>query len=336
MTETPETSANESPGSDHPPEQQSTAVAKLPVALDRPISDLDEAWRLATALAFSDLLPVKLRNKPSNALVLMMYGRDLDMTPMQAFQVIYVVNGKPQLSAEAWTALARRAGHKVRWLKSNRQVAEVQIVLKDDEDHPHVEEFTIEDAIAANLCKRDKDGNIIARDDKNNPKPWELYTKRMLKARALAFGMRAVAPEVALGFGVDGEYDDITTDQGPTTVEVQPPTMHQQQTMSQADLQAAVLNAESRFQGQTIPDPPQGGTPDEPNAWEAMETVDAEVVDETPAPPETPAKPARKARRPERREADDAHAGETPPDDDTLFRGLDEQYEQDQGGGSDG
>jgi hypothetical protein len=79
-----------------------------------------------------------------------------------------------------------------------------------------------------------------------------------------------------------------------------------------------VLNAESRFQGQTIPDPPQGGTADDP------ETVDAEVVDDAPPPPE----PA-KARKVGKAEPSEPPAAD---DDATLFRGLDAQYEQDRGG----
>jgi hypothetical protein len=279
MTE-PQTEPQTEPGKE---------IAKVKVALNRPIDDLDAAWRLATALAFSNLLPDAFRNKPSNALVLMMYGRDLAMTPMQSFQAIYVVNGKPQLAADAWMALAKRSGYEFNWLQRSRERAVLQIIDKDRPDKPHVEEFTVEDAVAAHLLTRDKDGNLIARDSHDKPKPWELYTRRMLQNRCLSFGAKAFCPEVALGFGIEGDYDYIDTEavETTTTVEAHRPEMHgQEQTRSQAELQADVLAAEARFRSQTIPDPAAPtDTADAPSP-SPNEPVDAEVVedqaDETP------------------------------------------------------
>lgn len=195
---------------------------RRPVAVGVPLSGLDEAFRLSKNLALASVLPASLRGKPSDVLAIVLYGQELRLAPMQSLQAIYVVRGKPQLSADLWTALARREGHKVRWGQCDDKSATVTIVRADDPDYPHTETFTIEDAARAGLCQI-KDGKVTARSSDNKPTPWETYTKRMLKNRAISFAGKAQCPEVALGFGIEGDYDYVP-DEEPITVT--PPEHH--------------------------------------------------------------------------------------------------------------
>lgn len=195
---------------------------RRPVAVGVPLNGLDEAFRLAKNLALASIMPDSLRGKPSDVLAIVLYGQELRLAPMQAIQAIYVVRGKPQMSADLWTALARREGHKVRWGHCDDKSATVTIVRADDPDYPHTETFTIEDAVKAGLCEI-KDGNVRARSAKGQPTPWETYTKRMLKNRAISFAGKAQCPEVALGFGIEGDYDYIPDD---TPIEVTRPEHH--------------------------------------------------------------------------------------------------------------
>jgi hypothetical protein len=194
---------------------------KLPVNIGVPIRGLDEAYRLAQNLAVSSLLPDALRGKPSDALAIIMYGQELGIAPMQAIQSIHVVRGKPQLSADLWAALARRAGHKVRWGQCDSYSATVTIQRGDDPDHPHTETFTLEDAVLAGLCEI-RDGKVYARSSSGKPTPWETYTKRMLKNRAISFCGKTQCPEVALGFAIEGDYDYIPDDEPAAVRHVQP------------------------------------------------------------------------------------------------------------------
>lgn len=189
----------------------------MPVQVGIPLNGLDEAYRLAQALALSGLLPAALRGKPSDVLAIVLYGQELRLAPMQSLQAIYVVRGKPQLSADLWTAMARREGHKVRWGTCDDKSATVTIVRADDPDYPHTETFTIEDAVQAGLCQL-KDGKVFARSQDNKPTPWETYTKRMLKNRAISFAGKAQCPEVALGFGIEGDYDYVEPESEPLVV----------------------------------------------------------------------------------------------------------------------
>lgn len=297
----------------------------LPVPLDQPLSGLDEAWRLASAIARADLLPRDLHGKPTDVMAVMLYGRDLALTPMQAIQGIYVVRGKPQLAAQTWTALVRRAGHKIRLIESTNERATVQIVLKDDPDYPVTETFTIDDAIKAGLCTRNSDGEIRARSSKGEVLPWESYTRTMLRNRAMSNAGKIACPEVAMGMALEGDWDYIP--EAPE-VTVEQPSMHRQE-MSQADLAAEVKRAAAEFgQGDPVSDPGDPAAPDE-------DIVDGEVVEDQPAPapePETPtAKGARaraKARDSQRSEpTPDEAPGDGDPEAD-LFARADEQAEQ--------
>jgi hypothetical protein len=203
--------------------QPGTAVARqqTQVALGSPIGDLDQAYRLSQALALAEIVPDKLRGKPGNVLAIMLYGQDLGMSPMQAIQGIYVVKGKPQLSGTTWLALARRAGHKVRFLETTNERCTIEITRADDPRHPHVESYTLEDAVTANLV-RIKDGKPYARGTKGDPLPWEQYTRTMIRNRCISNAAKAACPEVALGFAVEGDYDYIAA----AADDVAPPEHH--------------------------------------------------------------------------------------------------------------
>ncbi len=223
---------------------ESTEISRVPVTIGMPINDLDQAFRLSKALALAAVLPKDLRGKPSDVLAITLYGQDLGLSPMQAIQGIYVVKGKPQLSSTTWTALARRAGHKVRWGDCDDKHATVTIVRADDPDFPHTETFTIEDAVNAGLCAI-KDGKVIARSQGGEKLPWETYTRTMLRNRAISNAGKAACPEVAMGFAIEGDYDYV-----PDAVEVSAPEHHGEvidAEIVEEDLAAAVAEAEAAF-----------------------------------------------------------------------------------------
>jgi hypothetical protein len=194
---------------------------KLPVNVGVPLNGLDEAYRLSQGLALATVMPDSLRGKPSDVLAIMLYGQELGLAPMQSIQSIYVVRGKPQMSADLWTALARRSGHKVRWGECSDTSATVTIVRSDDPDYPLTVTFTVDDAVKAGLCEI-KDGKVTARSSNGKPTPWETYTARMLRNRAISFCGKSQCPEVALGFAIEGDYDYVQ----PEAVDVTPPEMH--------------------------------------------------------------------------------------------------------------
>lgn len=116
-------------------------------------------------------------------------GSMLGIHPMAALQGVYIVEGRPTLSANLLAALVRRAGHKLRvsttgsW-KEGTFVARAELIRSDDPDFPFVVEWSRQRAEAARLA--------------NKKGPWEVYPEAMCKARAITEVIREGASDVTL------------------------------------------------------------------------------------------------------------------------------------------
>lgn len=190
--------SNQQPGS----EVATQPPPKAPVALGGPQTDIDKMFRLASAMSQSGLLPEKLRGKPSDVLVTVLYGQELGLAPMQAVQGIYVVNGRPTLAGQTWLSLARKHGHRV---KVDEQTGESCTVTmtRGDTGETHTETYTLAQAEAANLTSKDT---------------WRNHPQRMLMWRAVGHACTFLCPEIALGFSPDAE--DETAPAAPSLAEV--------------------------------------------------------------------------------------------------------------------
>lgn len=184
------------------PAKQPPPAPRPNVQLVGPQGDLDQAYRLAQALAQSQLVPESLRGKPSDILVITLYGQELNLPPMQAMQVIDVVKGRPTLRANLWVALTRKAGHKVRIVESTTESCTVTVIRGDDPDGPITATYTMADAKQAGL--------LTNSNYQKNP-------KAMLYARAASTAIRQACPEVAMGFSDEYELNDIEAPTQPGT-----------------------------------------------------------------------------------------------------------------------
>lgn len=178
------------------------------------LNSLDDAYRYAYAMAQSSLLPKSLAFNAPNTLIVILYGSYLGIPPVIATQVISVVNGRPQIEGKMLITKIREAGHKFRVVEQTLDKCRVRITRKDEPDDPYEAEFTIDQAIKAGLCKRDDDGVIRARSDRDQPLPWENYTEEMLLWRAVARCCNIACPEVKMGLMVQGEEVTAPEDQG--------------------------------------------------------------------------------------------------------------------------
>ena len=135
----------------------------------------------ADVLVKSGLLPVEIKS-PAAAVAIMLTGRELSIPPMQAFRSIYVVKGKPTLSAQLMGALIFRAGHSYSVVESTNDRCIIEYKRKGGETYRHT--FTIEDAERAGL--------------RASP-TWKQYPKAMLFSRCMSAGARAFMPDVIAG-----------------------------------------------------------------------------------------------------------------------------------------
>lgn len=156
------------------------------VAVGAPQHDLGQVMELARIMAVSSLLPQELRGKPSDVLVAILYGQELGLAPMQAIQSIYVVKGRPTISAQLWVSLARRAGHKVRVLDEQPDLCTVEVERGDDPTEKARVTYTLDMAKTAGLMSNAN---------------WKNHPHAMLYARAVSTACRRACPEIALGFG---------------------------------------------------------------------------------------------------------------------------------------
>lgn len=148
--------------------------------------DTNEAFQLATRAIASGLF-AQLR-KPEEALVILMMGAELGLGPMQALRSIYVVSGKPVLSADLLVALVRRSGECASWrvVESTDQRCEIRTMRKG-ETQEEVCIWTMERAVKAGVTSKPT---------------WKNFPAQMLKARAAAELARQVYPDV----GIAGLY----------------------------------------------------------------------------------------------------------------------------------
>ena len=146
--------------------------------------DINEALAVARTLVASRLLP-KSVGTPEAAFAIIMTGREMGLTAMQALRSIHVIEGKPTMSADLMLALVKRSNvcQYFRLVESTAEIATYEC-LRTGEPAPTRMSFALEEAKAAGLVGKDN---------------WRKYPAAMLRARCIAALARAVFPDVMLG-----------------------------------------------------------------------------------------------------------------------------------------
>lgn len=154
-----------------------------------------EAWGLAKYYQASSLLPKSLRNV-ADVFVAISAGRDFGWSPMQSMRGLYVVEGRPTLSADAMVGIAKKSAicEYFRLVESSAKIATYETKRKGDPE-PTRMSFTIEEAQAAGLTS--KGG------------PWKSYPARMLRNRCKSALCKEVYEELLFGVYEESEADEI-------------------------------------------------------------------------------------------------------------------------------
>ena len=182
--------------------REQVAIGSRGVAL----TSLDELYRFAKVVAFTEFVPKDFRGKPESVMVAIQYGMELGFTPMASLQSLHVINGKVATPGDSMLALVENSGLLVDFEESFEgegealnAICKVQRVGRK----PHIEEFSWADAVRAGLPKR-------------NPQ-YDLYPKRMLRNRCRGFALRDVFPDVLKGLYSREEALDFAPDTAPDT-----------------------------------------------------------------------------------------------------------------------
>lgn len=123
----------------------------------------------------------------AQAVTKILYGREMGFTPIVSIMGIYIIEGKPSLSANLLATLVKRSGKYDYRVKENT-ASRCAILFRVRNDAGQWEdlgesEFTIEEAKTAGVASKDN---------------WRKYPKAMLYARCISAGVRAHCPDVTI------------------------------------------------------------------------------------------------------------------------------------------
>lgn len=131
-------------------------------------------FKIAEAMVKSGILPRGIDN-PYKAFAIIQKGREMGVEPMRALTGIYLIEGKTVVSPELKLECFIQRGGRVKWVESTATVAHGLFTSKSGLLHD--EHVSIQDMQAAGLTGKDN---------------WRKYPKSMLRARCIAFALRAM------------------------------------------------------------------------------------------------------------------------------------------------
>jgi hypothetical protein len=164
-------------------------------------TDLDSAFRLATALAASgDMVPKAFQGNPNATMAAIVRGMEIGLPPMQALSSIAVINGRATVWGDAIPALVQRAGHHVDvdYEGAGEGLTAVATLTRGDTGKKVVRRFSIADAKRAGLLGK--------------AGPWQQYPQRMIAHRARTWAVRDGAADALMGLQVSEEVQDYGPD----------------------------------------------------------------------------------------------------------------------------
>lgn len=175
--------------------------------------DFDGAWRIANAIVTAGMAPRGLETA-EKAMVAIMHGLEVGLTPMNALQSIAVINSRATLWGDGALGLVQASGklesHK-EWFEGEGDARKALCLVKRRGDpESKLGEFSVADAKKAGLWG--KSG------------PWSQYSDRMLKMRARAFALRDGFSDVLRGLGIAEEIADIPAEHTPSSPPPSPPS----------------------------------------------------------------------------------------------------------------
>jgi len=191
------------------------------------LSSMQDVQQFALDLVHSSLCPSQYRNKPADAVVAIVAGRAVGLSPLQSLTGIAVINGRATMFGEARAAVVL-AGGQVEWVKEwfeldgkevlpqgafdlktapSKLMACWQAKRTDQSQPTEVVRFAVGDAKLANLWG--KSG------------PWTQYPWRMMRMRSRAFGERDYFADALHGIAQAEEMMDIKR-HGKDSLEVEP------------------------------------------------------------------------------------------------------------------
>lgn len=183
------------------------------------VQNIDELSRLSQMMAKSGLF--KDTRDAAQCGVKILAGLEMGFSAVASMSGIYIINGKPTVSANLMAAAIKKSGkYNYRVREHSRTCCKIEFF--ENGESIGISEFTDEDAKDAGLLNGPNSGN------------WKKYAKNMMFARAMSNGVRFYCPDIFLGIAaytpeeigakVDSEGDviDVSCNNDPTPQQIQP------------------------------------------------------------------------------------------------------------------
>lgn len=185
------------------PKPQAPAAPKAPLMAGHapraivPI-DFEGAYRIANVVTQAGMAPKTLETV-EKAMVAILHGLEVGLTPMNALQSIAVINGRPTIWGDGAIGLIRASGL-LEYMQETFEgegddLKAVCIVKRKGETKEVRGEFSWRDAKQAQLAGK--------------AGPWQTYPRRMLQMRA-RWPLRDVFADVLKGLSLREEVEDMT------------------------------------------------------------------------------------------------------------------------------
>lgn len=183
--------------------------------------DFEGAYRIANVVTQAGMAPKTLQTV-EKAMVAILHGLEVGLTPMNALQAIAVINGRPTIWGDGAIGLIRASGllEYMEEFYENEddpiKMKAVCVVKRKGEPKPVKTDFSMADA---------KKAGLLAKEG-----PWQTYPKRMLKMRA-RWALRDTFADVLKGLQIREEVEDMDrqeAQQAPRHRVAPPPPRHQE------------------------------------------------------------------------------------------------------------
>lgn len=189
----------------------------MAVARGLQITNMDELWRFATAVAKSGLAPKGIEH-PEAIFVALEMGLEVGLPPMAALQNIAVINGRPSIWGDAQLAVVRGTGDLeefAEWYESKgTKLPRNPATFSDDTSAVcRVKRRGFEAVEVGFSVAEAKTANLWGKSG-----PWSQYPARMLKFRARSFALRDTFGDALKGLRAAEEVQD-----DPQELNVTPP-----------------------------------------------------------------------------------------------------------------
>lgn len=172
----------------------------------------EEMIRWANNRIESGLLPDSIAT-PEAVITIAQQGKELGLDPMTALNNIHVIAGRPVLSSSLLGALLKRNHVEWTW---DEDFATFKLPDGKTEDKRSTIHFYWKSDITDRVMETTfsctwKQMIIAGYTEKHN---WKKYPKEMLRARTLAYGVRALFPDIMMGMYTEMEINDVAEDLG--------------------------------------------------------------------------------------------------------------------------